>query len=38
VNILGGHTYAYMVGVTPRKPIRVFLQGGVNDACNVNGD
>lgn len=38
VNILGGHNYAYMVGVTPRKPIRVFLQGGANDACNVNGD
>ena len=38
VNILGGHNYAYMVGVTARKPIRVFLQSGANDACNVNGD
>lgn len=38
VNILGGHNYAYLVGVTPRRPLRVFLQGGENDACNVIGD
>ena len=38
VNILGGHNYAYLVGVTDRKPIRVFLQDGSNDATNVIGD
>lgn len=38
VNILGGHNYAYMVGTTPRKPIRVYLQDGSNDATNVIGD
>ena len=38
VNILGGHNYAYMVGVTPAKPLRVYLQDGANDATNVIGD
>ena len=38
VNILGGHNYAYMVGVTPAKPIRIYLQDGSNDATNVIGD
>ena len=38
VNILGGHNYAYLVGVTPRRPVRIFLQDGENDACNVIGD
>ena len=38
VNILGGHNYAYLVGVTDAKPIRVYLQDGSNDATNVIGD
>ena len=28
VNIRGGHNYPYLIRSTPRKPIRVFLQGG----------
>ena len=35
--IRGGHNYPNMVRRTPRKPIRVFLQSGVNDADIVIG-
>lgn len=35
--IRGGHNYPSMVRRTPRKPIRVFLQSGVNDADIVIG-
>jgi enterochelin esterase family protein len=38
VNIEGGHNYPFLVRATPRKPIRVFLQGGANDGRNVYGD
>ncbi len=38
VNIDGGHNYPFLVRSTPRKPIRVLLQGGVNDGRNVYGD
>jgi enterochelin esterase family protein len=38
VNIDGGHNYPFLVRSTPRKPIRVFLQGGENDGRNVYGD
>ena len=31
VNIRGGHNYPYLVRMTERKPIRVFLQDGEND-------
>jgi enterochelin esterase family protein len=35
----GGHNYEAMVRKTfPRKPIRVFLQDGVNDLDNANGN
>jgi enterochelin esterase-like enzyme len=37
VNILGGHNYDYLVRSTPRKPIRVFLQSGENDASFITG-
>jgi len=37
-NILGGHHYPYLVRTTPRKPIRVFLQSGENDAETLFGD
>jgi enterochelin esterase-like enzyme len=38
VNIRGGHNYPYLVRATPRKPIRVFLQSGANDASYITGD
>lgn len=38
VNIHGGHVYPYLVRATPRKPIRVFLQSGANDASFITGD
>ena len=38
VNIDGGHNYPFLVRSTPRKPIRVLLQGGANDGRNVYGD
>jgi enterochelin esterase family protein len=37
-NIWGGHNYPYLVRTTPRKPIRVFLQSGENDAQTLFGD
>ena len=37
-NIWGGHHYPYLVRTTPRKPIRVFLQSGENDAQTLFGD
>ncbi len=30
-NIRGGHVYPDLIGASPRKPIRIFLQDGVND-------
>lgn len=38
VNIDGGHNYPFLVRSTPRKPIRVLIQGGENDGRNVYGD
>ena len=38
VNIDGGHNWPFLVRSTPRKPLRVFLQGGENDGRNVYGD
>ncbi len=37
-NIHGGHNYPYLIRATPRKPIRVFLQSGANDAQTLYGD
>jgi len=37
-NIRGGHNYPYLIRTTPRKPIRVFLQSGANDAQTLFGD
>ncbi len=31
-NIHGGHNYPYLVRMTPRKPIRVWMQSGEHDA------
>jgi enterochelin esterase family protein len=33
----GGHNYPALIGRNPGKPIRVFLQGGTNDAENQAG-
>lgn len=37
-NIRGGHNYPYLVRTTPRKPIRVFMQSGAQDAQTLFGD
>ncbi len=37
-NIWGGHNYPYLVRTTPRKPVRVLLQSGSNDAETLFGD
>lgn len=34
----GGHNYAALIRGLPRKPIRVFLQGGANDLDNAWGN
>ena len=36
-NIRGGHNYPYLVQTTPRKPLRVYLQSGQNDAQTLFG-
>jgi enterochelin esterase family protein len=33
----GGHNYPALVRRLPRKPLRVFLQGGANDLDNERG-
>ena len=35
VNIRGGHNFPSLVRSTPRKPIRVALQSGENDAQHI---
>ena len=35
--IRGGHNFPYLVRSTPRKPLRVFLQSGENDADIIFG-
>jgi enterochelin esterase family protein len=37
-NIRGGDAYPYLVRSTPRKPLRVYLQGGENDGRSIYGD
>jgi enterochelin esterase family protein len=33
----GGHNYAALIRRVPRKPIRIFMQDGMNDLDNVSG-
>jgi enterochelin esterase-like enzyme/sugar lactone lactonase YvrE len=37
-NIRGGHVYPALIRKTERKPIRVFLQDGINDLNNLHGN
>lgn len=37
-NIRGGHNYPYLIRSTSRKPLRVFLQSGANDAETLFGN
>lgn len=37
-NIRGGHNLQYLVRATPRKPLRVFLQSGKQDAETLYGN
>ena len=34
----GGHNYPALIRKTPAKPIRVFLQDGINDLDNAHGN
>jgi enterochelin esterase-like enzyme len=34
----GGHNYPALIRKTPKKPIRIFLQGGANDLDNQHGN
>lgn len=36
--IRGGHNYPYLIRSTPRKPIRVWMQSGTNDADILTGN
>lgn len=38
VNIRGGHAWPYLIRSTERKPIRVFMQSGENDADIIFGN
>ncbi|MGB0578628.1 MAG: redoxin domain-containing protein [Limisphaerales bacterium] len=37
-NIRGGHSYPNLIRKTERKPLRIFLQDGVNDLDNRHGN
>jgi enterochelin esterase family protein len=37
-NIRGGHVYPALIRKTEKKPIRIFLQDGVNDLDNLHGN
>ena len=37
-NIRGGHVYPDLIRSTDRKPIRIFLQDGVNDNRSIRGE
>jgi len=37
-NIRGGNVYPFLIRKTDRKPLRVFLQDGVNDLDNLHGN
>ena len=37
-NIRGGHVYPDLIRSTPKKPIRIFLQDGVNDNRGLRGE
>jgi enterochelin esterase-like enzyme len=34
----GGHNYPALIRKTPKKPIRIFMQGGANDLDNQHGN
>jgi enterochelin esterase family protein len=36
-NIRGGHVYPELIGMSEKKPIRIFLQDGVNDNRGMRG-
>lgn len=36
--IRGGHNYPYLIRTTERKPLRVYMQSGENDAQTLAGD
>lgn len=38
VNLRGGHVYPYLIRITEKKPIRVYLQDGENDLDNQYGN
>lgn len=38
VNLKGGHAYPYLVRISERKPIRVYLLDGTNDLDNAFGN
>ncbi|MBX7206681.1 MAG: hypothetical protein K1X78_00100 [Verrucomicrobiaceae bacterium] len=38
VNLRGGHVYPYLVRITERKPLRVYLLDGTNDLDNPYGN
>ena len=38
VNIRGGYHYPSLIRKTERKPLRVFLQEGMNDLDNIHGN
>lgn len=38
VDLAGGHAYPYLIRVTERKPLRIFLQEGANDLDNPYGN
>lgn len=38
VDLAGGHAYPYLIRVTERKPLRIFLQDGANDLDNPYGN
>ena len=38
VDLAGGHVYPYLIRVTERKPLRIFLQDGENDLDNPYGN
>lgn len=38
VDLAGGHVYPYLIRITERKPLRIYLQDGANDLDNPFGN
>ena len=38
VDLAGGHVYPYVIRITERKPLRIYLQDGANDLDNPFGN